>query len=177
MSRVGLSKIKIPDGVTVTFIDGELTAKGKNGELSIKTHNFISIDINKDEVSFKTKNISKFGRSIWGTTRANVANVIEGVSQGFTKVMELNGVGYRAQVQGNKVVLNLGYSHPVEMIIPDGIIVTSEKPTELKLFSYNKQNLGQFAANLRSKRPPEPFKGKGIKYSNEFIFRKEGKKK
>ena len=91
MSRVGLSKIKIPDGVTVTFIDGELTAKGKNGELSIKTHNFINIDINKDEVSFKTKNISKFGRSIWGTTRANVANVIEGVSKGFTQVMELNG--------------------------------------------------------------------------------------
>ena len=91
--------------------------------------------------------------------------------------MELNGVGYRAQVQGNKVVLNLGYSHPVEMIIPEGIKVTSEKPTELKLFGYNKQDLGQFAANLRSKRPPEPFKGKGIKYSDEFIFRKEGKKK
>ena len=114
---------------------------------------------------------------MWGTTRANVANVIKGVSEGFTKMMELNGVGYRAQVQGNKVVLNLGFSHPVEMIIPEGIKVTSEKPTELKLFGYNKQDLGQFAANLRSKRPPEPFKGKGIKYSDEFIFRKEGKKK
>ena len=106
-----------------------------------------------------------------------MANVIKGVSQGFTKDMELSGVGYRAQVQGKKVVLNLGFSHPVEMNIPDGIKVTSEKPTELKLFGYNKQELGQFAANLRSKRPTEPFKGKGIKYSNEFVFRKEGKKK
>ena len=92
MSRVGLSTIKIPDGVTVTFVDGELTAKGKNGELSIKTHNFISVDINNDEISFKTINKSKFGRSLWGTTRANVANVIKGVSQGFTKIMELSGV-------------------------------------------------------------------------------------
>ena len=177
MSRVGLSRIKIPDGVTVKFVDGEFTAKGKNGELSVKTHNLINVDINNDEINFKSKNKSKFGRSLWGTTRANVANVIKGVSEGFTKMMELNGVGYRAQVQGNKVVLNLGYSHPVEMIIPEGIKVTSEKPTELKLFGYNKQDLGQFAANLRSKRPPEPFKGKGIKYSDEFIFRKEGKKK
>ena len=177
MSRVGLNCVKIPDGVTVTYDDGELTAKGKNGELSVKTHNLIDINIYNNEISFKLKNNSKFGRSLWGTTRANVANVIKGVSQGFTKDLELSGVGYRAQVQGKKVVLNLGYSHPVEMNIPDGIKVTSEKPTELKLFGYNKQELGQFAANLRSKRPPEPFKGKGIKYSDEFIFRKEGKKK
>ena len=177
MSRVGSNCVKIPDGVTVTYDDGELTAKGKNGELSVKTHNLIDINIYNNEISFKLKNNSKFGRSLWGTTRANVANVIKGVSQGFTKDMELSGVGYRAQVQGKKVVLNLGYSHPVEMNIPDGIKVTSEKPTELKLFGCNKQELGQFAANLRSKRPPEPFKGKGIKYSNEFIFRKEGKKK
>ena len=114
---------------------------------------------------------------MWGTTRANVANIVKGVSEGFIKEMELNGVGYRAKVQGNKITLNLGYSHPVEMEVPNGIKVTSEKPTELKLFGANKQELGQFAANLRSKRPPEPFKGKGIKYSNEFIFRKEGKKK
>ncbi len=177
MSRVGLNVIKIPDDVTVTYGDGEFTAKGKNGALSLKTHTLIDINIENNEISFKSKNNSKFGRSIWGTTRANIANVIKGVSQGFTKEMELNGVGYRAQVQGNKVVLSLGFSHPVEMNIPDGIKVTSEKPTELKLFGYNKQELGQFAANLRSKRPPEPFKGKGIKYSNEYIFRKEGKKK
>ena len=177
MSRVGSNCVKIPDGVTVSYDEGELTAKGKNGELSVKTHNLIDINIYNNEISFKLKNNSKFGRSLWGTTRANVANVIKGVSQGFTKDMELSGVGYRAQVQGKKVVLNLGYSHPVEMNIPDGIKVTSEKPTELKLFGYNKQELGQFASNLRSKRPPEPFKGKGIKYSNEYIFRKEGKKK
>ncbi len=177
MSRIGLSSIIIPEDVIVTFTDGEFTAKGKNGELSLKTHDLINIDISNNEIYFKPKINSKFGKSLWGTTRANVANVIEGVSKGFTKTMELNGVGYRAQVQGNKVVLNLGYSHPVEMVIPEGIKVTSEKPTELKLFGYDKQILGQFAANLRSKRPPEPFKGKGIKYSNEFIFRKEGKKK
>ena len=105
MSRVGSSSIKIPDGVTVTFVDGEFTAKGKNGELSVKTHNLISVDINNDQINFKPNNKSKFGRSLWGTTRANVANVIKGVSVGFTKMMELNGVGYRAQVQGNKVVL------------------------------------------------------------------------
>lgn len=177
MSRVGLSSIKIPEGVTVTQSDNTIFAKGKIGELSVNTHYLIDVKIENNEIIFSSKRKSKLANSLWGTTRANVANIVKGVSDGFEKHMELNGVGYRAQVQGNKVILSLGYSHPVEMIVPNGIKVSSEKPTELKLFGSNKQELGQFAANLRSKRPPEPFKGKGIKYSDEFIFRKEGKKK
>ena len=177
MSRVGLSSIKIPEGVTVTQSDNTIFAKGKIGELSVNTHYLIDVKIENNEIKFSSKRKSKLANSLWGTTRANVANIVKGVSDGFEKHMELNGVGYRAQVQGNKVILSLGYSHPVEMIVPNGIKVSSEKPTELKLFGSNKQELGQFAANLRSKRPPEPFKGKGIKYSDEFIFRKEGKKK
>ena len=177
MSRVGLSSIKIPEGVTVTQFDNKIVAKGKIGELSVDTHNLIDVKIENNEIIFSSKRKSKLANSLWGTTRANVANVVKGVSVGFEKNMELNGVGYRAQVQGNKIILSLGYSHPVEMVVPNGIKASSEKPTELKLFGSNKQELGQFAANLRSKRPPEPFKGKGIRYANEFILRKEGKKK
>ena len=177
MSRVGSSSIKIPEGVSVTQTNNTILAKGKNGELSIDTHDLINVKIDNNEISFISKKKTKLAKSLWGTTRANVANIVKGVNVGFVKEMELNGVGYRAKVQGNKIILNLGYSHPVEMEVPNGIKVTSEKPTELKLFGANKHELGQFAANLRSKRPPEPFKGKGIKYSNEFIFRKEGKKK
>jgi large subunit ribosomal protein L6 len=177
MSRIGMSDIKIPDGVTVTQEADSISAKGKNGELSVKTHEFINIKIDNNIVVISAKKETKQAKALWGTTRANVANIIKGVSEGFEKNLELSGVGYRAQVQGSKIILNLGYSHPVEMLIPPGIKVTSEKPTELKLFGANRQLLGQFAANVRSKRPPEPFKGKGVKYVNEFIFRKEGKKK
>jgi large subunit ribosomal protein L6 len=177
MSRIGLSTIKIPDGVTVTQDADKILAKGKIGELSVKMHESINIKIDNNIIVFSTNKKSKQARALWGTTRANVANIIKGVSEGFEKNLELSGVGYRAQVQGSKIILNLGYSHPVEMLIPPGIKVTSEKPTELKLFGANRQLLGQFAANVRSKRPPEPFKGKGVKYVNEFIFRKEGKKK
>jgi len=172
-----MSDIKIPDGVTVTQEADSISAKGKNGELSVKTHEFINIKIDNNIVVISAKKETKQAKALWGTTRANVANIIKGVSEGFEKNLELSGVGYRAQVQGSKIILNLGYSHPVEMPIPPGIKVTSEKPTELKLFGANRQLLGQFAANVRSKRPPEPFKGKGVKYVNEFIFRKEGKKK
>ena len=177
MSRIGSSSIKIPEGVTVSQANKTILVKGKNGELSVDTHDLIDVIIDNNEISFSSKKKTKQARSLWGTTRANIANIVKGVSEGFVKEMELNGVGYRAKVQGNKITLNLGYSHAVEMVVPDGIKVTSEKPTELKLFGANKHELGQFAANLRSKRPPEPFKGKGIKYSNEFVFRKEGKKK
>ena len=177
MSRIGLIAIKIPDGVTVTQDADKISAKGKNGELSVKTHEFINIKINNNIVVISAKKETKQAKALWGTTRANVANIIKGVSEGFEKNLELSGVGYRAQVQGSKIILNLGYSHPVEMLVPSGIKVTSEKPTEFKLFGADRQLLGQFAANVRSKRPPEPFKGKGVKYVNEFIFRKEGKKK
>ena len=177
MSRVGLSNIKIPDGVTVIQDADKISAKGKVGELSVKTNKIINIKIDNNIIVLSANKKTKQAKALWGTTRANVANLIKGVSEGFEKILELSGVGYRAQVQGSKIILNLGYSHPVEMLVPSGIKVTSEKPTELKLFGADRQLLGQFAANVRSKRPPEPFKGKGVKYLNEFIFRKEGKKK
>ena len=177
MSRVGSSSIKIPDGVSITKESNKIIAKGKNGELSIDYHSSIDIKIDDNIINISTFKGNKQTKALWGTTRANLANVVKGVSEGFEIKLEINGVGYRAQVQGSKIILSLGYSHPVEMIIPSGIKVSSEKPTELLLFGADRQALGQFAANIRSKRPPEPFKGKGIKYSNEFIFRKEGKKK
>ena len=177
MSRVGQNPILFSENIDVSKEGNLFKAKGPLGELKLEVIDSINIEIDNKFIKVTNSDNSQKGQAIWGTTRALINNMIKGVSEGFTKMMELNGVGYRAQVQGNKVVLNLGYSHPVEMIIPEGIKVTSEKPTELKLFGYNKQDLGQFAANLRSKRPPEPFKGKGIKYSDEFIFRKEGKKK
>ena len=177
MSRVGMSNIKIPEGVTVTQDADKISAKGKVGELSVKTNEIINIKIDNNIIVLSTNKKTKQAKALWGTTRANVSNIIKGVSEGFETILELSGVGYRAQVQGSKIILNLGYSHPVEMLVPSGIKVTSEKPTELKLFGADRQLLGQFAANVRSKRPPEPFKGKGIKYLNEFIFRKEGKKK
>ena len=177
MSRVGLSAIDIPEGVTVNNDNNVFYAKGKIGELTINLNKGIKVLIENSKVSFSTINLDNSSKALWGTTRANVANLIKGVSEGFTIKMEINGVGYRAQVQGNKIILNLGYSHQVEMSIPKNIKVTSEKPTELILFGVDKQELGQFAANIRSKRPPEPFKGKGVKYATEHIFRKEGKKK
>ena len=177
MSRVGMSNIKIPEGVTVTQDADKISAKGKVGELSVKTNEIINIKIDNNIIVLSANKKTKQAKALWGTTRANVSNIIKGVSEGFEKILELSGVGYRAQVQGSKIILNLGYSHPVEMLVPSGIKVTSEKPTELKLFGADRQLLGQFAANVRSKRPPEPFKGKGVKYLNEFIFRKEGKKK
>ena len=177
MSRVGISNIKIPEGVTVTQDADKISAKGRVGELSVKTNEIINIKIDNNIIVLSTNKKTKQPKALWGTTRANVSNIIKGVSEGFEKILELSGVGYRAQVQGSKIILNLGYSHPVEMLVPTGIKVTSEKPTELKLFGADRQLLGQFAANVRSKRPPEPFKGKGVKYINEFIFRKEGKKK
>jgi len=177
MSRVGLSAIDIPEGVSINNDNNVFSAKGKIGELTINLNKEINVQIENSKISFSTSNADNTSKALWGTTRANVANLIKGVSEGFTIKMEINGVGYRAQIQGNKIVLNLGYSHPVEMAIPKNIKVTSEKPTELILFGADKQELGQFAANIRSKRPPEPFKGKGVKYANEHIFRKEGKKK
>ena len=127
MSRIGLSTIKIPDGVTVTQDADKIFAKGKIGELSVKTHESINIKIDNNIIVFSTNKKSKQAKALWGTTRANVANIIKGVSEGFEKNMELSGVGYRAQVQGSKIILNLGYSHPVEMLVPSGIKVTSDK--------------------------------------------------
>ena len=177
MSRIGLSKIVVPEGVTVTHNESTILAKGINGELSLEVNDLIDFSFKNNEIHFTPKTKDQKSKALWGTMRANLANIIKGVSSGFEIRLEIVGVGYRAQVQGNKIVLNLGLSHPVEIQVPSGIKVSSSKPTELILSGSNRQQLGQFAANIRSKRPPEPFKGKGIRYLNEIVFRKEGKKK
>lgn len=177
MSRVGGSSIQIPDGVDLNIIDGVVSAKGKNGELSMALPPMVELNIADGEATVKPLHDNQKGRALWGTTRALVNNMVTGVSTGFTKNLTIHGVGYRAQMQGTKLVLSLGYSHPVEMDVPSAIKCSVENNTQVNLSSHDKQLLGQFAAEVRGKRPPEPYKGKGVRYQNEQILRKEGKKK
>ena len=177
MSRVGLSPIKIPDGVTVSMDDKNLTAKGSKGELVVSLSSKVDVAVADNVVTVSPKSKDKQGRAIWGTVRSNINNAVAGVSAGFTRNLEINGVGYRAAMQGNKLQLNLGYSHPVEMDIPAGLSVKVDGNTKIEITGADKQLLGQFASEVRAKRPPEPFKGKGVKYAEEHIVRKEGKKK
>ena len=177
MSRVGNSAIAIPSGVTVSQQDGLVFVKGKNGELSAQLHSEVELVVADDVATVKPRRKTKLAQSLWGTMRATINNMVVGVGQGFSRKLEINGVGYRAAMQGNKLVLSLGYSHPVEMDVPAGLTVTVENNTEINISGADKQLLGQFASEIRSKRPPEPFKGKGVKYANEHIVRKEGKKK
>ena len=177
MSRIGNSPIKLPDGVTVSTVDGVLTAKGGKGELSYALPKQVELSVEDNAVVVTPKGKDKFGRSIWGTVRSNVSNMVQGVSAGFEKKLEINGVGYRAAMQGNKLQLSLGYSHPVVMDVPAGLTVAVDGNTKISVSGADKQLIGQFAAEVRAKRPPEPFKGKGVKYADEHIVRKEGKKK
>ena len=177
MSRVGGSPIKIPSGVTLTLVDGVVSAKGSKGELSKALPPMVELNINDDEAIVSPKGKSIKARALWGTARSLVNNLVVGVSEGFTKNLTIHGVGYRAAVQGNKLNLNLGFSHPVEMPIPTEITCSVENNTQVNLSSHNKEVLGQFASEVRSKRPPEPYKGKGVRYQGEQILRKEGKKK
>ena len=177
MSRVGNSAIAIPSGVTVSQQDGVVVVKGKNGELSAPLHSEVELVVADDVATVKPRRKTKLSQSLWGTMRATINNMVVGVGEGFTRKLEINGVGYRAAMQGNKLVLNLGYSHPVEMAVPAGLTVAVENNTQINISGADKQLLGQFAAEIRSKRPPEPFKGKGVKYAGEHIVRKEGKKK
>ena len=177
MSRVGLSPIKIPDGVTVSMDDKNLTAKGSKGELVVSLSSKVDVAVADNVITVSPKSKDKQGRAIWGTVRSNINNAVAGVSAGFTRNLEINGVGYRAAMQGNKLQLNLGYSHPVEMDIPAGLSVKVDGNTKIEITGADKQLLGQFASEVRAKRPPEPFKGKGVKYAEEHIVRKEGKKK
>ncbi len=176
MSRIAKNPIKISNEVECTFKEGIFYAKGKLGQMQININSDYNIKINDDEVSVIPSNkIIKDPN--WGTTRAIIANTINGVTNGFTKILELNGTGYRASVSGAKLKLELGYSHDINFDIPSDIKIECPKPNVIKLTSIDKEKLGAAAAKIRSFRKPEPFKGKGIKYSNEFIFRKEGKKK
>jgi large subunit ribosomal protein L6 len=177
MSRVGNSAITIPADVTLSQQDGLVIVKGKNGELSAMLHSEVELSIADNVATLKPKRKTKISQSLWGTMRASINNMVVGVNTGFTRKMEINGVGYRAAMQGNKLVLSLGFSHPVEIDVPAGLKAVVENNTSITITGADKQLLGQFASEIRSKRPPEPFKGKGVKYAEEQIVRKEGKKK
>ena len=177
MSRIGQSIINIPDGVEVKKEDNKFWAKGSKGELTAPINDGIDVTIAENAIKVEIKNKASKNKAIWGTTRALINNAIKGVSSGFEKDMEIVGVGYRGNLQEKKLSLNLGLSHIVEIDVPEGINIKMDGNTKFTISSADKQKLGEFAAMVRSKRPPEPFKGKGIRYSNEFILRKEGKKK
>ena len=177
MSRVGSSAISIPADVTMSHEGGVVVVKGKNGELSAPLHSDVELKVADNLATLSPRRNTREAKALWGTMRASVSNMVVGVSEGFTRKLEINGVGYRAAMQGNKLVLNLGYSHPVEMEVPQGLSVNVENNTSVTITGADKQLLGQFAAEVRAKRPPEPFKGKGVKYVDEYIVRLEGKKK
>jgi len=177
MSRVGKKPVPVPSGVTATITGQTVKVKGQKGELSFVVPEEVSVAMADGAVSVEPRNDSKTARSAWGMSRAQLANLVDGVSKGFEKKLEINGVGYRAQVAGKVLKLSLGYSHDVEYEIPAGITITTPKPTEITVVGIDKQRVGQTAAEIREYRSPEPYKGKGVKYADEFIFRKEGKKK
>ncbi len=177
MSRIGKKTIPVPQGVTVS-IDGQaVKAKGPKGELHFVVNELCTVALEENEVAVKPVNNSKPARSMWGMSRTRIANLIDGVATEFTKSLELVGVGYRAQMKGSALNLALGYSHDINFPIPDGIKIATPKPTEIIVTGIDKQQVGQTAAVIRAFRPPEPYKGKGVKYTDEYIFRKEGKKK
>jgi large subunit ribosomal protein L6 len=177
MSRVGKKPVSVPSGVTAT-VDGQtVKMKGTKGELSFVVPEEVAVALENGAVSVSPRDDSKVARAKWGMSRAQVANLVEGVSKGFERRLEINGVGYRAAVAGKVLKLSLGYSHDVDYDIPAGITITTPKPTEVVVAGIDKQRVGQTAAEIREFRGPEPYKGKGVKYADEFIFRKEGKKK
>ena len=177
MSRIGQSIIKIPDGIEVKHEGNNFWAKGSKGELTAPVSNLVNLTIKDGTISVEPKKNTVKVKALWGTTRALINNAVSGVSVGFTKEMEIVGVGYRGALLGKVLSLSLGLSHPVDIEVPEGILVKMDGNTKFTISSADKQKLGEFAAMVRSKRPPEPFKGKGIRYVNEFILRKEGKKK
>lgn len=177
MSRVGQAIINIPDGVEVKKNENVFWVKGSKGELNTPITNTVSVTIEDKTITVVPNDKTSKGKALWGTTRALINSAVQGVSVGFVKEMEIVGVGYRGALQGNKLTLSLGLSHPVEIEVPEGLSIKMDGNTKFSISGADKQKLGQFAAVVRSKRPPEPFKGKGIRYSDEYILRKEGKKK
>jgi large subunit ribosomal protein L6 len=177
MSRVASNPVALPSGVEVKLSEGQLEVKGGKGSLSMEVNPVVEINQDGSTLTFAAKNGSKFSRAMSGTTRALVNNMVTGVSAGFEKKLQLIGVGYRVQVQGQKLNLNLGFSHPVEYELPKGVKAESPSQTEIVLSSIDKQLLGQVAAEIRAFRPPEPYKGKGVRYADEHVRRKEAKKK
>jgi large subunit ribosomal protein L6 len=178
MSRVGKYPVPVPAGVTVTQVGETVVAKGKLGELSMPlVTDAVAIEIGSNEVAVKPLGTDRRSRTLWGTTRSLINGMVIGVSSGFSKSMEINGTGYRAAVQGSDLVLSLGYSHEIRYPVPAGIKITCERPTAIKVEGSDKQKVGQVAAEIRAYRGPEPYKGKGVRYTDEVILRKEGKKK
>jgi large subunit ribosomal protein L6 len=177
MSRVGKHPVRIPRDVEVQLFGQTLTAKGGLGTLSLAVSNEVSASIADGTVTIAPKNDTKQSRAMWGTTRALLNNMVTGVSTGFSINLEITGVGYRAQVQGNTLNLQLGYSHDIAFPIPDDVRIACERPTIITVTGANRQRVGQIAADIRAYRPPEPYKGKGIRYATETVRRKEGKKK
>jgi large subunit ribosomal protein L6 len=177
MSRVGKYPVTVPSGVTVEIANRILKAKGKLGELSLRLSDEVDAKLEGGKVVVTPRSETKRARTLWGTTRAHVNNMVGGVSKGFSKTLEINGVGYRALVQGKNLQLQLGFSHDVIYPIPAGVTIKCEKPTQITISGADRQRVGQVAAEIRAFRKPEPYKGKGIKYDNERILRKEGKKK
>ena len=177
MSRIGKNPVAVPQGVTVEIIDSILNVKGKLGQQSLTISDEVQVTLDENIVSVSPKSKTKQSQSMWGTTRARINNMLIGVNEGFTVDLEINGVGYRAAVEGQDLVLALGYSHPVRYAIPEGVTMKCERPTAITIHGSDKQQIGQLASEIRAYRPPEPFKGKGIKYAHETIRRKEGKKK
>ena len=177
MSRIGKMPVAVPQGVTATINGQEILAKGPKGELSVVLCREVSVEMTDDGIKISANDNDKRSQSMWGLSRTLVSNIIIGVTDGYSKTLEIVGVGYRAQLQGKNLQLNLGFSHDVKYAIPDGIKIECPKPTEIVVSGIDKQQVGQVAAEIRRYRPPEPFKGKGVRYQGEFIFRKEGKKK
>ena len=178
MSRIGKNPVPLPGGVSVALGDGEVTVKGTKGTLSIPILDDVVVSqLDDGAIQVAPRDESKRSRSMWGLHRSLIQNMVTGVSAGFSKQLELVGVGYRARIEGRTLILQLGYSDDIEFDIPESIEITCERPTAVKVEGIDKQKVGQVAAVIRGFRPPEPYKGKGVRYVGEYIFRKEGKKK
>ena len=177
MSRIGKKAVAIPSGVTANVAGKTISVKGPKGTLQLMVHDDVAVKMEGGEVQVDPRSDTKRARAMWGMTRALLANVVTGVTKGFERRLEITGVGYRAAVQGKNLQLSLGYSHEVVYPIPEGIAIATPKPTEIVVTGIDKQKVGQVAAEIRDFRPPEPYKGKGVRYAGEYIFRKEGKKK
>ena len=177
MSRVGKYPVELPAGVQVAIVDRVLKATGKLGTMSLPLTDHVDAAVEGGKVTITPRGDASQARMMWGTTRSILASMVQGVSVGFTKTLEITGTGFRASVQGKNLVINLGFSHDVVYPVPEGITVTTPRPTAITLSGVDKRQVGQCAAEIRSFRPPEPYKGKGVKYENEQIRRKEGKKK
>lgn len=177
MSRIGKKPVELPSGVSASVSGQTIEVKGPKGARTFTATDDVTLSVNDNVVTIEPRGKSKRARQQWGMSRTQVANLVTGVTQGFKKELEIQGVGYRAQMQGNTLKLNLGYSHDVDFVAPEGITITAPKQTEIVVEGIDQQQVGEVAAKIRDWRRPEPYKGKGIRYKGEFIFRKEGKKK